>query len=97
VDPLWKPRYPAYVWLVSDAAVLQMNLPCWSHWSPGLTPADKLLLCYEGLLDNIMQGLRHQNPNLCTQAAIKAEHEPVDLKFLSVKVQSIPEQLHKMV
>jgi hypothetical protein len=71
------------------------NLPCWSPWSPDLTPTDKLLLCYEGLLDGIVQGLRHQNPNLCTQASIKAEHESVDLNFLYVKVWSILEKIHK--
>jgi hypothetical protein len=72
------------------------SLPCWSRWSPGLTPIDKILLWYEGLLDDIMQGLRHQNPNLFMQAIVKAEHELVDFKFLSVKLRRIPEQLHKM-
>jgi hypothetical protein len=58
--------------------------------------ADKLLLYYEGVLDNIMQGPRHQNPNLCTNVDIKAKQEPVDLKFLVIQVQSIPKKLHKM-
>ena len=43
-----------------------------------------------------MQGLRHQNPNLCMYANIKAKQEPVDLNFLSIQVQSIPKKLHKM-
>jgi hypothetical protein len=43
-----------------------------------------------------MQGLRHQNPNLCTNVDIKAKHELVDLKFLGIQVQSILKQLHKM-
>jgi hypothetical protein len=61
-----------------------------------MNPADKLLLYYEGLLDDIMQGLRHQNPNLCTNDDIKAKHEPTDLKFLGIQVRSIPKKLHKM-
>ena len=60
-----------------------------------MTPADKLL-GYEGLLDCVVQGLRHQDPNLCTQIAVKAKHEPIDLELLSVQVRSIPEKLHKM-
>jgi hypothetical protein len=43
-----------------------------------------------------MQGLRHHNPNLFMNADIKANQEPVDLKFLSIQVQSIPKQLHEM-
>jgi hypothetical protein len=47
-------------------------------------------------LDNIVQGLRHQNPNLFTKDEIKSKHEPIDLKFLGIQVWSIPKQLHKM-
>jgi hypothetical protein len=47
-------------------------------------------------MDNIMQGLRHLNPNLCVNVDIKTKHEPVDLKFLDIQVQSIPKHLHKM-
>jgi hypothetical protein len=72
-----------------------MTPTLWSRWSPTLNPTDKLLLWYEGLLDDIMKGLRHQNPNLCTIADIKAKHEPVDLKFLGIQVWIIPKQLHK--
>jgi hypothetical protein len=36
------------------------------------------------LLDNIMQGLRNHNPNLCMNADIKAKHEILDLKFLGI-------------
>jgi hypothetical protein len=60
------------------------------------SPTDNILLCYEGLLDDIMQGSRHQNPNLCTYADIKAKQEHADLKFLGIKVQSILKKLHKM-
>ena len=56
------------------------------HWSPTLILTDKILLYYEGLLDNIMQSLRHQNPNLGTYAIVKAKHDPVDLTFLSIKM-----------
>ena len=62
------------------------TLPYWSRWSPSLTPTDKLLLCYEVLLDNIVQGLRHKDPNLCMHVIIKAKHKPIDLEFLYVKV-----------
>jgi hypothetical protein len=47
-------------------------------------------------VDDIMQGLRQQNIDLCMYVAVKVGHEPVDLKFLSVKVCSILEKLHKM-
>jgi hypothetical protein len=47
-------------------------------------------------MDDIMQGLRHHNPNLCMNVDIKDKQEPVDLKFLNIQVQSIPKQLHKM-
>ena len=47
-------------------------------------------------MDDIMQGIRHQNPNLFTYASIKDEQKLVDLKFLSIKMQITPEQLHKM-
>ena len=61
-----------------------------------MTPADKLLLFYEGLLDDIMQGSRHQNPNLCMNVDIKAKQEPLDLKFIGIQVRSISKKLHKM-
>ena len=47
-------------------------------------------------MDHVVQGLRHQDPNLFMQAVVKAKNEPVDLEILSVKVQSIPKKLHKM-
>ena len=40
-------------------------------------PADKFLHFYEVLLNDIMQGLRHLNPNLFTNVDIKDKHEPV--------------------
>jgi hypothetical protein len=46
-------------------------------------------------MDNIMQGLRHQNPHLWKIPDIKAEQELVELKFLSIQVQIISKQIHE--
>jgi hypothetical protein len=86
-------------WMPSWCLMLlctRWHLPYCSRWSQALNPTDKILLWYEGILNDIMQGLRHQNPNLCMNVDIKAKQEPVDLKFLGIQVQSILKKLHKI-
>jgi hypothetical protein len=42
-----------------------------------------------GLLDCIMQRLRHLNPQLCTKAEVKVSNELVDLQLLHVHKRGI--------